>query len=61
MASDFYSALASTNDAAWARIVGDLQGDIHPVDRNATRIWFAFYPVKLARAFAAAVSAASPR
>ena len=53
MASDFYSALAATDDATWARIVGDLQSDIHPVDGNATRIWFAFYPVKLARAFAA--------
>jgi ferredoxin len=52
MTSDFFSALAATDDAAWARIVGELQSDIHPVDRNATRIWFAFYPVKLARAWA---------
>jgi ferredoxin len=61
MASDFYSVLAATDDAAWARIVGTLQNDIHSVDRNATRIWFAFYPVKLARAFASTEDAAALR
>ena len=59
MASDFYTALAATDDAAWASIVGSLQNDIHAVDRNATRIWFAFYPVKLARALAASADQAA--
>jgi ferredoxin len=59
MDSDFLSSLAHTDDAAWARIVGALQSAIHPVDRNATRLWFAFYPVKLARAFAAAADQAA--
>ena len=61
MASDFYSALAATADATWASIIGTLQSDIHPVDRNATRIWFAFYPVKLARAFASTEDAEALR
>ncbi len=51
MANDFMAFLAQQDDAAWVRTVSELQGSIHPVDRNATRIWFAFFPVKLWRAF----------
>ena len=51
MANDFFALLAQQDDAAWARTVSELQASIHPVDRNATRIWFAFFPVKLWRAF----------
>lgn len=51
MANDFYAILAQQDDAAWARAVSELQASIHPVDRTATRIWFAFFPVKLWRAF----------
>lgn len=51
MANDFSAFLTLHDDAAWARTVSELQASIHPVDRNATRIWFAFFPVKLWRAF----------
>jgi ferredoxin len=49
--TDFYSQLSQQDDAAWARTIAQLQPSIHPVDRNATRIWFAFFPVKLWQAF----------
>jgi ferredoxin len=38
------------SDADWVRIIDELS--IHPVDRRATRIWFAFFPLKLQRALA---------
>lgn len=38
------------DDSAWAKVVEELQPAIHPVDQKATRIWFAFYPVKLIKA-----------
>ncbi|HEX8710013.1 MAG TPA: hypothetical protein VF723_17360 [Pyrinomonadaceae bacterium] len=34
----------------WARAIEALSGSIHEVDRAATRIWFAFYPLDLLRA-----------
>lgn len=49
--TDFYTPLFQQDDADWARTVAQLQSSIHPVDRNATRIWFAFFPVKLWQAF----------
>src|SRR5690606_37347912 len=33
-----------------------LAGEIHPVDREATQIWFRFYPLELARFLASAES-----
>lgn len=48
----FYSYLSQINDADWAKIIDELSPTIHPVDRRATRIWFAFFPVKLYRALA---------
>jgi ferredoxin len=53
MANDFYTSLDQLTDAAWTRVIGELQGSMHAVDRTATRIWFAFFPVKLWRALAA--------
>lgn len=50
MANDFAAALTQLDDVAWTQIVNELQASIHPVDRTATRIWFAFFPVKLWRA-----------
>ncbi len=50
--SPFLSFLNRHDDEAWAEIVNELQPEIHPVDRTATRIWFAFFPVKLHRALA---------
>jgi ferredoxin len=46
----FSHYLNQQNDADWAKIIDDLP--IHPVDRQATRIWFAFFPFKLQRALA---------
>ena len=40
------------DDADWKKVVDELQWAIHPVDSRATRIWFAFFPVKLHRALA---------
>ncbi|MFN0111246.1 MAG: 2Fe-2S iron-sulfur cluster-binding protein [Blastocatellia bacterium] len=53
MANDKNSLLSSldkVNDAGWANIVAELQPAIHAVDQKATRIWFAFHPVKLNKA-----------
>jgi ferredoxin len=52
--ADFFSHLIDQDDAAWERVVAELQASIHPVDRRATRIWFAFFPVKLWRALTTA-------
>ncbi len=48
------SLLEEHDDRAWAGVVESLTPSIHEVDRNATRIWFAFHPVVLARALARA-------
>ncbi|MBP6821167.1 MAG: (2Fe-2S)-binding protein [Acidobacteria bacterium] len=45
-------SLNKLDDAAWAKIVAELQPGIHPVDQKATKIWFAFHPVKLNKALA---------
>jgi ferredoxin len=47
--------LPTAHDAdAWAHALDVLLPAIHEVDRNATRIWFHFFPVSLARALATA-------
>jgi ferredoxin len=38
----------------WRRAVETLSAEIHPIDQNATRIWFAFYPLDLYLAIEAA-------
>ncbi|QUV87814.1 hypothetical protein J8C07_00220 [Chloracidobacterium sp. S] len=48
-ASQFIEFLRRHDDEAWAAIVASLLPDVHPVDQNALRVWFAFYPVKLFR------------
>ncbi len=35
----------------WQRVVADLLPHVHEVDRNATQIWFAFFPLELLQAF----------
>jgi ferredoxin len=42
------------DDDAWRETLTTLLPSIHEVDRNATRIWFHFYPLALLRAFEAA-------
>src|SRR5688572_22600219 len=46
----FLSFLYQLDDAAWKKVVDELQTAIHPVDQRATRVWFAFFPVKLHQA-----------
>lgn len=43
--------LQQHDETAWARALETLLPAIHEVDRNATAIWFAFFPLPLARAF----------
>jgi ferredoxin len=45
--SDLYAHLCRYDAAQWRRAVDTLIAEIHPIDRNATRIWFAFYPLEL--------------
>ena len=46
----FLPFLFQHDDAAWNKVVNELQLAIHPVDQRATRVWFAFFPIKLNRA-----------
>ncbi len=48
----FLSFLSGLDDADWKKVIDELQPEIHPVDSRATRVWFAFFPVKLHRALA---------
>lgn len=43
--------LRGQDETAWASTLDALLPSIHEVDRNATSIWFAFFPIALARAF----------
>jgi ferredoxin len=47
---DFENYLEQFDSAAWAATVNELLPSIHDVDKTATRIWFAFYPLDLVRA-----------
>jgi len=42
-----YEHLARYDVDAWRRAVDTLSAEVHPIDRDATRIWFAFYPLDL--------------
>jgi ferredoxin len=53
-ASAFEIFLNQHEEEAWAATLTTLLRSIHEVDKNATQIWFAFYPVALFRAFQAA-------
>lgn len=50
----FEAFLKQHDRAAWTRTLDTLLPSIHEVDRNATRIWFHFFPLALADAFAQA-------
>jgi ferredoxin len=50
--STFYAFLNQNDDEAWHQVVTTLTPSIHPVDQAATRIWFAFFPLKLHRTLA---------
>lgn len=44
---DVFAHLTRYSPAAWHRAVETLGAEIHPIDRNATRIWFTFFPLEL--------------
>jgi ferredoxin len=52
--SPFETNLHQHSEEAWAATLTTLLRSIHEVDKNATQIWFSFYPLALSRAFAAA-------
>lgn len=46
----FEAFLNQHDEPAWAEVVKTLLPHIHEVDKNATQIWFYFFPLTLARA-----------
>src|ERR1043166_4935224 len=50
----FEKFLNQQNDESWSAALATLLRSIHEVDRNATQIWFAFYPLSLCRVLAQA-------
>jgi ferredoxin len=47
--TDLERYLQRHDDEDWRRAAGALQFETHEVDRTATRIWLAFYPIALTR------------
>jgi ferredoxin len=47
--TNFETYLAKFNEADWLAALQELLPCIHEVDRNATQIWFRFYPLSLMR------------
>ena len=45
----FRAFLNQHDEPAWDGVLADLEPSLHPVDREATRIWFGFWPLKLRR------------
>src|SRR5689334_20810623 len=52
--STFENFLNQHDEEAWSATLTTLLRSIHEVDQNATQIWFAFYPLALFQALAAA-------
>ena len=52
--TSFENFLNQHTDEAWEQIVKTLLPSIHEVDKTATQIWFAFYPLSLLQALAQA-------
>jgi ferredoxin len=50
----FETYLNQHGEEAWAAALTTLLRSVHDVDKNATQIWFAFYPLSLFHAFQAA-------
>jgi ferredoxin len=50
----FETYLDQHDEEAWAGTLTTLLRSIHEVDKNATQIWFSFYPLSLFQAFRAA-------
>src|SRR5450432_2153363 len=49
-----YAQLCRYDVATWASAVSTLSPSVHQIDRNATTIWFAFFPLELQQALEAA-------
>jgi len=49
-----YAALCRFSVDDWRHAVDTLSAEIHEIDRNATRIWFSFFPLELFLALEAA-------
>ncbi|MBA2702519.1 MAG: hypothetical protein H0U60_01530, partial [Blastocatellia bacterium] len=47
MQTPFEQFLSRQSEEAWAATLTTLLRSIHEVDKNATQIWFAFYPLSL--------------
>jgi ferredoxin len=45
--TDLYAHLCRQDAADWVQAIDTLAGEIHPIDLNATRIWFSFFPLDL--------------
>jgi ferredoxin len=52
--NNYEKYLNQFNETDWLTLLNELQSEIHKVDRNATQIWFRFYPLELFRFLAAA-------
>jgi len=55
--TDIYVQLIRSDADAWAHAIDALATEMHPIDRNATRIWFLFYPLDLHLAMQTATDA----
>src|SRR6266853_4863902 len=49
--TSFETFLNQHDEEAWSAVLATLLSSIHEVDKNATQIWFAFYPLSLFQAF----------
>ena len=54
-----HAQLSRYDSAQWRRAVDTLSAEIHAIDREATRIWFAFFPLELHLALAGAADQAA--
>ena len=50
MSTQFESYLKQHDEESWSATLTTLLRSIHEVDRNATQIWFSFYPLSLFQA-----------
>jgi ferredoxin len=57
--SDLYARLCLESPASWRHAAGMAVGAGHPIDRNATSIWFAFFPLELHLALESAADLAA--
>lgn len=48
--SQLLGFLEEQSQKAWIDALDELESSVHPVDRDATRIWFAFWPLELKEA-----------